>query len=121
MGAMKLPAALLEVLQALRLIGRPRLVGGCVRDWLLGDSPKDFDVEVPGVSFEQLHTALAPFGGTSPAMTEFARYLRQNGLYTFVRWHTFFTNPPLCISEGELREGFAVIDRALDLADRHVQ
>lgn len=64
MGAMELPAALLEVLQALRLIGRPRLVGGCVRDWLLGDSPKDFDVEVPGVSFEQLHTALAPFGGT---------------------------------------------------------
>jgi tRNA nucleotidyltransferase (CCA-adding enzyme) len=64
MGAMELPAALLEVLQALRLIGRPRLVGGCVRDWLLGDSPKDFDVEVPGVSFEQLHAALAPFGGT---------------------------------------------------------
>jgi taurine--2-oxoglutarate transaminase len=30
-----------------------------------------------------------------------------------VRWHTFFTNPPLCVTEAELREGFAMIDRAL--------
>jgi tRNA nucleotidyltransferase (CCA-adding enzyme) len=61
---MKLPPPLVAVLQALRAIGRPRLVGGCVRDWLLGLEPKDFDVEVPGVSFEQLHRALAPFGST---------------------------------------------------------
>jgi len=26
------------------------------------------------------------------------------GLYTFVRWNTFFTNPPLTISEAELEE-----------------
>jgi taurine--2-oxoglutarate transaminase len=56
---------------------------------------------------------LAPFGGTSDEMTRFAKALREEGLYTFVRWHTFFTNPPLCITEGELREGFAMIDRAL--------
>ncbi len=59
-----LPAPLSAVLQTLREIGRPRLVGGCVRDWLLGGEPKDFDVEVPGVSFEQLHRALAPYGST---------------------------------------------------------
>ena len=35
----------------------------------------------------------------------------QEGLYTFVRWNYFFTNPPLCITEAELREGFAIIDR----------
>jgi taurine---2-oxoglutarate transaminase len=39
--------------------------------------------------------------------------LREEGLYTFVRWHTFFTNPPLCITEAQLREGFLMIDRAL--------
>jgi tRNA nucleotidyltransferase (CCA-adding enzyme) len=61
---MQLPAPLVAVLQALRPAGRPRLVGGCVRDWLLGLEPKDFDVEVPGVTFEQLHRALAPFGST---------------------------------------------------------
>ena len=40
------------------------MVGGCVRDWLLGLEPKDFDVEVPGVNFETLHRVLAPFGAT---------------------------------------------------------
>jgi hypothetical protein len=25
------------------------------------------------------------------------RKTREQGLYTFVRWNTFFTNPPLCI------------------------
>jgi tRNA nucleotidyltransferase (CCA-adding enzyme) len=61
---MKLPEDLRAVLDAVRRIGRPRLVGGCVRDWLLGLEPKDFDVEVAGATFEQLHAALAPFGAT---------------------------------------------------------
>ena len=61
---MPLPETLVAVLSALRPIGRPRLVGGCVRDWLLGLEPKDFDIEVPGTDFEQLHRVLAPFGAT---------------------------------------------------------
>ena len=61
---MKLPAPLLAVLQTLRPVGRPRLVGGCVRDWLLGEDPKDFDIEVLGIDFEKLHHALSPFGST---------------------------------------------------------
>jgi taurine--2-oxoglutarate transaminase len=56
---------------------------------------------------------LAPFGQTSDAMRRLGQHLREEGLYTFVRWHTFFTNPPLSITEAELREGFAMIDRAL--------
>jgi len=63
---------------------------------------------------------MAPFGSSSPAMAELGTYFREHGLYTFVRWHNFFTNPPLCISEEELREGFAIIDQGLALADRHV-
>jgi len=43
---------------------------------------------------------------------------RELGLYTFVRWHNFFTNPPLCITEGELREGFGLIDSALGQLER---
>lgn len=61
---MHLPEDLRAVLDAVRRVGRPRLVGGCVRDWLLGLEPKDFDVEVAGASFEQLHAALLPFGAT---------------------------------------------------------
>ncbi len=52
------------VLDAVRRIGQPRLVGGCVRDALLGLAPKDFDVEVPNVSFEELRRALVRFGST---------------------------------------------------------
>jgi len=52
-------------LQALRSAGgQPRLVGGCVRDWLLGLEPKDFDVEVFGLDYETMGRALAPFGPT---------------------------------------------------------
>jgi taurine--2-oxoglutarate transaminase len=63
---------------------------------------------------------MAPFNGTSAEMQALGRHFRDEGLYTFVRWNTFFTNPPLCITEGELREAFAIIDRALTAADRAV-
>ncbi len=61
---------------------------------------------------------MAPMGGSSPEMAALGKAFRQAGLYTFVRWHTFFTNPPLCITEAELREAFAIIDQALDITDR---
>jgi len=61
---------------------------------------------------------LAPFNGTSPEMAALGKELRARGLYTIVRWNTFFTNPPLCINEAELREGFAAIDSALGVVDR---
>jgi len=63
---------------------------------------------------------LAPFNGTSPEMQALGKYFRQEGLYTFVRWNTFFTNPPLCITEAEMREAFAIIDNGLELTDRAV-
>ncbi|MBI4264964.1 MAG: aminotransferase class III-fold pyridoxal phosphate-dependent enzyme [Acidobacteria bacterium] len=63
---------------------------------------------------------MAPFGGTSPEMAALGTFFRDEGLYTFVRWNYFFTNPPLSITEAELREGFAIIDRALAIADRTV-
>ncbi len=63
---------------------------------------------------------LAPFNGTSPEMQALGKYFRQEGLYTFVRWNTFFTNPPLCISEAEMREAFAIIDKGLEITDRAV-
>ena len=61
---------------------------------------------------------MAPFNGTSPEMAALAKFFRQEGLFTFVRWNYFFTNPPLTITEAELQEGFAIIDRALAIADR---
>jgi taurine---2-oxoglutarate transaminase len=63
---------------------------------------------------------MAPFNGTSPEMQALGKYFRQEGLYTFVRWNTFFTNPPLCITEDELREAFGIIDKGLEITDQAV-
>jgi taurine---2-oxoglutarate transaminase len=60
---------------------------------------------------------MAPFNGSSPEMTALDARLREDGLYTMLHWNQVFTNPPLCITEEQLREGFAVIDRALDATD----
>jgi taurine--2-oxoglutarate transaminase len=65
-------------------------------------------------------TPMAPFNGTSEEMQALGKFFRQEGLYTFVRWHTFFTNPPLCITEAEMREAFAIIDRGLEITDKAV-
>ncbi len=64
---------------------------------------------------------MAPFNGTSDEMAALARFFRQEGLYTMVRWNYFFTNPPLTITEAELREAFAIIDRGLEITDRAVR
>jgi taurine---2-oxoglutarate transaminase len=63
---------------------------------------------------------MAPFNSSSPEMQELGKYFRQEGLYTFVRWNTFFTNPPLCITEAELNEAFGIIDKALEITDRAI-
>jgi taurine---2-oxoglutarate transaminase len=60
---------------------------------------------------------IAPYDGTHPAMQELAAFFRAEGLFTFVRWGSFMCNPPLCITEEQLREGFAIIDRGLEITD----
>ena len=60
---------------------------------------------------------LAPFNGTSPEMQMLGKFFREAGLYTLVRWNTFFTNPPLCITDAELTEAFGIIDEGLTRVD----
>ncbi|HEY0158342.1 MAG TPA: aminotransferase class III-fold pyridoxal phosphate-dependent enzyme [Thermoanaerobaculia bacterium] len=63
---------------------------------------------------------MAPFNGTSPEMQKLAAFLRQEGMYAFINWNNLFTNPPLCITEEQLRESFELIDRALEITDAGV-
>ena len=51
------------------------------------------------------------------AMADVARFLRDQGLYTFVRWNWIFAVPPLCITESQLEDGLAIIDKALEITD----
>ncbi|HEU0242761.1 MAG TPA: aminotransferase class III-fold pyridoxal phosphate-dependent enzyme [Candidatus Limnocylindrales bacterium] len=65
-------------------------------------------------------TPITPFNGTSDEMKAIGRFLRENGVYTMIANNSIHTNPPLCITEEQLAEGFEVIDRALDIADQAV-
>jgi tRNA nucleotidyltransferase (CCA-adding enzyme) len=60
---MQVPPAIMTVLQALHVAGgTPLIVGGAVRDWLMGFEPADFDIEVFGLDGDAVLQALLPLG-----------------------------------------------------------
>jgi taurine--2-oxoglutarate transaminase len=50
-------------------------------------------------------------------MNKVAASLKEQGLYTFVRWSYIFIAPPLCITKEQIDEGLAIISQALKIAD----
>ena len=60
----ELPSTLHDILMNTPELAQARLVGGCVRDALLGTPSKDIDVEVFGVTYETLIQALDRHGAT---------------------------------------------------------
>jgi taurine--2-oxoglutarate transaminase len=123
--------ATIAVMEEDRLVER-----ACTRGTLMAELLADLETRHPSVGAvrsiglfgivelvrnRQTREPMAPFNGTSPEMAALGRFFRDNGLYTFVRWNYFFTNPPLCITEEELREGFAIVDKALAITDAAVQ
>ena len=65
-------------------------------------------------------TPMTPFNGTSDEMKAVGKYLREHGLYTMIANNSIHTNPPLCITDEQLAEGFEIIDGALSIADEVV-
>jgi taurine--2-oxoglutarate transaminase len=65
-------------------------------------------------------TPLTPFNGTSDEMKAIGKLLRQRGLYAMIANNSIHTNPPLCITDEQLAEGFAILDEALAIADQAV-
>ncbi len=59
---MNLPDELTRLLREVPALSRAYLVGGCVRDSLLGIAHKDFDLEVYGVDYETLEKGLSAHG-----------------------------------------------------------
>ena len=67
--------------QAKVLGGRAMLVGGCVRDELLGRESADIDCEVYGLAPEQLHELAAQFGAVDESGARFGIFsLRDAGI-----------------------------------------
>lgn len=130
LAPLNIPDDLRTMLEAVRRIGRPRLVGGGVRDWLLGLEPKDFDVEVGGIDFDHLHRALESFGATDVVGRSFGvikvRSARTGNEYDFSlprreskigaghRGFAVAANPALTDAEAAARRDFTLNAIALD-------
>lgn len=77
----KLPAKILKLAEIIKSNGgRAMLVGGCVRDELMGVEPKDFDVEVYGIEPTNLKEILKEFGRVDAVGESFTVYKLGNDL-----------------------------------------
>jgi len=64
---------------------------------------------------------MAPWNQSSPAMAALRKYCLDHGLFLYTHWHTVLIIPPLIITEEQLKEGFEVLDRALEITDKEVK
>jgi tRNA nucleotidyltransferase (CCA-adding enzyme) len=73
--ALDIPQQTLNLAKAIRdQGGRALLVGGCVRDELMGQQPKDWDVEVYGIEPARLRRVLDQFGDVDVVGEAFTVY-----------------------------------------------
>ena len=52
-------------------------------------------------------------------MAELAAACKQRGVWPFTHFNRMHVVPPLTISDDDMREGLAIIDEALAVADRY--
>jgi tRNA nucleotidyltransferase (CCA-adding enzyme) len=72
---MDIPETVLKLAEAVRSAGgRALLVGGCVRDELMGQQPKDWDVEIYSIEPARLRDLLDAFGTVSVVGEAFTVY-----------------------------------------------
>jgi taurine--2-oxoglutarate transaminase len=62
---------------------------------------------------------IAPYGGTSEAMTQLVRACKEGGLLPFTNYNRLHVVPPCNVSDDEAREGMAILDKALSAADAY--
>jgi len=63
---------------------------------------------------------MTPWNGSSPEITALKKYCLDHGLFLYTHWHTVLIIPPLIITEEQLKEGFDILDKALDITDKSV-
>ncbi len=62
---------------------------------------------------------LAPYGGTSPAMTELATAMKKRGAMPFANFNRLHVVPPCTITDEEAKEGLAILDDAFSEIDSY--
>lgn len=93
-----------RLLREVPALSRAYLVGGCVRDALLGNAQKDFDLEVYGVGYEELARQLGARGRVDLVGKSFGviKYSRPDG----GQWD--FSLPRRDSKQGAGHQGFQV-------------
>jgi tRNA nucleotidyltransferase (CCA-adding enzyme) len=99
--------------------GRALLVGGCVRDELMGNEPKDWDLEVYGLAPERLREILDGFGSVNAVGEAFTVYKLGHDLDVSIprrerksgRGHRAFViegDPAMSVEEATRRRDFTI-------------
>ncbi|ABK75949.1 aspartate aminotransferase family protein [Mycolicibacterium smegmatis] len=71
------------------------------------------------VKDQKTREPLAPYGSSSPAMNAVIAACKSGGLLPFANFNRIHVVPPCNVSADEAREGLAILDSALDVADEH--
>ena len=64
---------------------------------------------------------LAPYGGTSQAMTDLVTECKKRGLMPFANFNRMHVVPPCVVTEAEAREGLEILDQAFSAIDSYYQ
>jgi len=62
---------------------------------------------------------LAPYGGTSPAMTALVTEAKKRGLLPFTNFNRLHVVPPCTVSDAEVKDGLAILDEVFSVVDAH--
>jgi len=120
--------ATIQVIEDDDLVGNAQRMGKVLaelHDELKAEHPSIGDVRSIGllgcielVRDRESREPLAPYTGGGDVMPKIGAYLRERGVYTYLWRNLLHTNPPLCVTEAELREVMTIVNDALAIADR---
>lgn len=116
-----------KIIENARMLGE-KVIGPSLRD-MAERHPSMGEVRGLGVFWavelvtdRQTRTPLVPFnakGQDAAPMHEFANACKQNGLWPFTHFNRTHVAPPCTTTADEAHQGLAILDRALDVADRY--
>jgi taurine---2-oxoglutarate transaminase len=73
------------------------------------------------VTNRETREPLAPYGGTSQAMTDLATECKKRGLMPFANFNRMHVVPPCVVTEEEALAGLEIIDQAFTVIDSYYQ
>jgi taurine--2-oxoglutarate transaminase len=73
------------------------------------------------VSNRQTRAMLAPYGGSSEAMTRLMSECRARGLMPFINYNRMHVVPPCTVSESEAKEGLGILDEVFTVIDAYYE